>query len=132
MCVRMCVCVRTCVCVRMCVCVCVRICVCAYVCVCVCVCAYVCVCVCVCARMCVCMCVYVLCYVPFVASHRKYHTHTHPTFASLVRIRHVSLCFKLAPNGRYTLVMLPRIVTPYRDSVDGTYDRVTYQKLVTR
>jgi hypothetical protein len=32
----------------------------------------------------------------------------------------------------YTLVTLPRIVTPYRDSVDGTRDRVTYQKLFTR
>jgi len=32
----------------------------------------------------------------------------------------------------YTLVTLPRIVTPYRDSADGTRDRVTYQKLVTR
>jgi len=32
----------------------------------------------------------------------------------------------------YTPVTLPRIVTPYRDSVDGTRDRVTYQKLVTR
>ena len=31
-----------------------------------------------------------------------------------------------------TLVTLPRIVTPYRDSVDGTRDSVTYQKLVTR
>jgi len=31
-----------------------------------------------------------------------------------------------------TLVTLPRIVTPYRDSVDGTRDRVMYQKLVTR
>ena len=35
-------------------------------------------------------------------------------------------------KGRYTLVTLPRIVTPYRDSVDGTRARVTYQKLVTR
>ena len=34
--------------------------------------------------------------------------------------------------GGYTLVTLPRILTPYRDSVDGTRDRVTYQKLVTR
>ena len=34
-------------------------------------------------------------------------------------------------KGGYTLVTLPRIVTPYRDSVDGTRDRVTYQKLVT-
>ena len=32
----------------------------------------------------------------------------------------------------YTLVTLPRIVTPYHDSEDGTRDRVSYQKLVTR
>jgi hypothetical protein len=32
----------------------------------------------------------------------------------------------------YTLVTLPRIVTPYRDSVDGTRARVTYQKFVTQ
>jgi hypothetical protein len=35
-------------------------------------------------------------------------------------------------KGGYTLVTLPRIVTPYRDSVDRTGDRVTYQKLVAR
>jgi len=35
-------------------------------------------------------------------------------------------------KGRSTLVKLPRIVTPYRDSVDGTRAHVTYQKLVTR
>ena len=35
-------------------------------------------------------------------------------------------------KGRYTLVTLPRNVTPYRDSVDGPCDHVTYQKLVTR
>jgi hypothetical protein len=35
--------------------------------------------------------------------------------------------FIFAFNGGYTLVMLPRIVTPYRDSVNGTSDRVTYQ-----
>ena len=35
-------------------------------------------------------------------------------------------------KGGSTLVTLPRIVTPYRGSVDGTRDRVTYQKLVTR
>jgi len=29
----------------------------------------------------------------------------------------------------YTLVTLPRIVTPYRDSVDGTLARVTHQKV---
>jgi hypothetical protein len=31
----------------------------------------------------------------------------------------------------YTLVKLPRTVTPYRDSVYRTRDHVTYQKLVT-
>ena len=35
-------------------------------------------------------------------------------------------------KGGSTLVTLPLIVTPYRDSVDGTRVRVTYQKLVTR
>ena len=35
-------------------------------------------------------------------------------------------------KGGYTLVTLPRIVTRYRDSVDGTRNRVTCQKLVTR
>jgi hypothetical protein len=34
--------------------------------------------------------------------------------------------------GGYTLATLLRIVTPYRDSVDGTLDRVTHQKLVKR
>jgi hypothetical protein len=34
-------------------------------------------------------------------------------------------------SGGYTLVMLPRNVTPYRDSVDESRDHVTYQKLVT-
>jgi len=37
-----------------------------------------------------------------------------------------------ACSGGYTLVTLPRTVTPYRDSVDGTRDHVTYRKLVTR
>ena len=35
-------------------------------------------------------------------------------------------------KARCTLVTLPRNVTPYRDSVDGTCDHVTCQKLVTR
>jgi hypothetical protein len=35
-------------------------------------------------------------------------------------------------KGGFTLVTLPRIVTPYHDSVDGTRARVTYQKFVTR
>jgi hypothetical protein len=39
---------------------------------------------------------------------------------------------KITVKGGYTLVTLPRIVTPYRDSVDGNRARVTYQKLVTR
>jgi hypothetical protein len=39
---------------------------------------------------------------------------------------------RVFPKGGYTLVTLPRIVTPYHNSVDGTRDRVTYQKLVTR
>jgi len=34
-------------------------------------------------------------------------------------------------KGGYALVTLPRIVTLYRDSVDVTRARVTYQKLVT-
>ena len=38
----------------------------------------------------------------------------------------------LRVEGGYTLVTLPRTVTPYRDGVDGTRDRVTYQMLVTR
>jgi hypothetical protein len=36
----------------------------------------------------------------------------------------------IAVKGGYTLVTLLRTVTPYRDSVDGTLDHVTYQKLV--
>jgi hypothetical protein len=39
---------------------------------------------------------------------------------------------KFGPKGGYTLVTLPRNLTPYRDSVDGTRDHVTYQKLVTQ
>jgi len=39
------------------------------------------------------------------------------------------VCTTHPPKGGYTFVTLPRIVTPYRDSVDGTRDRVTYQKL---
>jgi hypothetical protein len=35
-------------------------------------------------------------------------------------------------KGGYTLVTLPRIVTPYRNGVNGARDHVTYQKLVTR
>jgi hypothetical protein len=46
---------------------------------------------------------------------------------------HTCLTFKgRMSKGGYTLVTLPRIVTPYRDSVDETRARVTYQKLVTR
>jgi hypothetical protein len=35
-------------------------------------------------------------------------------------------------KGGYTLVTLPRTVTPYHESMDGISDHVTYQKLVTR
>ena len=38
----------------------------------------------------------------------------------------------IKPKGVYTLVTLPRTVTPYRDSVDRTWDYITYRKLVTR
>ena len=42
-------------------------------------------------------------------------------------------CWHFMPvKGGYTLVTLPRTLTLYRDSVNGTRDRVTYQKLVTR
>ena len=46
----------------------------------------------------------------------------------------VDVCLHLRVKclGGYTLVTLPRIASPYRDSVIGTRDRVTYQKLVTR
>ena len=35
------------------------------------------------------------------------------------------VCVMCIPKGGYKLVTLPRILTPYRDSVDGTHDRVT-------
>jgi len=44
----------------------------------------------------------------------------------------VKLVLSKTSKGGYTLVTLPRIVTPYGDSVDETRARVTYQKLVTR
>ena len=40
--------------------------------------------------------------------------------------------YDLGFKSGYTLVTLPCIVTPYRDNVDETRARVTYQKLVTR
>jgi hypothetical protein len=42
------------------------------------------------------------------------------------------LCPDGNSKGGHTLVTLPRIVTTYRDSVNGTCARVTYQKLVTQ
>jgi len=54
-----------------------------------------------------------------------YREHNSPTFPYIV--------YDItAYKGGYTLVTLPRIVTPYRDLVDETRARVTYQKLVTR
>jgi hypothetical protein len=35
-------------------------------------------------------------------------------------------------KGGYTPVPLPRTVTPYRDSEDGTRDHVTYQKFMLK
>jgi len=40
--------------------------------------------------------------------------------------------FQFECKGGYTLVPLPRIVTPYRDGVDETRARITYRKLVMR
>jgi len=48
-----------------------------------------------------------------------------------MRGAHVNFNVKIYKGG-YTLVTLPRIVTPYRDSVDRTRDRVTYQKKKSR
>jgi len=54
----------------------------------------------------------------------------------IVVLQHKKYCKKLQSSfnskGGSTLVTLPRNLTPYRDSVEGTRDRVTYQKLVTR
>jgi hypothetical protein len=54
--------------------------------------------------------------------------------ALLVFGRCIKRMIRLRPEQVWTcyVVTLPRIVTPYRDSVDGTRDRVMYQKLVTR
>jgi glycosyltransferase A (GT-A) superfamily protein (DUF2064 family) len=43
---------------------------------------------------------------------------------------HCVLFIHLTSKGGYTLVTLPRTIPPYHDSVDGTHDQVTYQKLV--
>jgi hypothetical protein len=51
-------------------------------------------------------------------------------FVQLITTRPIPIGAK--SKGGYTLVTLPRTVTPYRDSVDGAHDHVTYQKLVTR
>jgi hypothetical protein len=44
---------------------------------------------------------------------------------------HVMNVYVATSQSGYTLVTLLRIVTPYRDSVDGTRDLVKYPKLVT-
>jgi hypothetical protein len=44
----------------------------------------------------------------------------------------ISINVAAVTKGGYTLVTLPRIATPYRDSVDETRARVAYQKLVRR
>jgi hypothetical protein len=55
----------------------------------------------------------------------NYHVQQNRLLASILSLTNP---FK----GGYTLVTLPRIVTPYRDSEDGTRGLVTYQKLVMR
>jgi hypothetical protein len=60
---------------------------------------------------------------------------THSEFVLLIALPLQQWLYKrssMLRYGGYTLVTLPRIVTLYRDSVDGTRDRVTYQKFVTR
>jgi hypothetical protein len=53
--------------------------------------------------------------------------------SSVVSFAYMSLyTYIRVTKGGYTFVTLPSIVTPYRDSVEGTRDRVTYQKLLTR
>jgi hypothetical protein len=58
-----------------------------------------------------------------------------PSTTNLLRkmsVTYLSASLLLTSKGGYTLVTLPHITTPYRDSVDGTRDHVTYQKLVMR
>jgi hypothetical protein len=58
----------------------------------------------------------------------NYHPKQDQYHLSAVHILRLCSIFK----GGYTLVMLPRTVTPYRDSVDETCDHIMYQKLVMR
>jgi len=67
-----------------------------------------------------------------IRRHKPHHHrqgHAIPRCGMFQDIAHYSKCQSKAGS---TLVTLPRNVTPYRDSVEGTCDRVTYQKLVTR
>ena len=59
-------------------------------------------------------------------------SYKHATPHSHEETNPIQICTPSTFKDGYTLVTLPRIVTPYRDSVDGTRDSVTYQKLVTR
>jgi len=52
------------------------------------------------------------------------YTNCPDLLSDMTQIRHNRSALK----GGYKLVTLPRIVTPYRDSVDVTRDLVTYQK----
>ena len=72
----------------------------------------------------------------------RHADHSVPCFAELgvlldiILLSHANFFFfhllirlhSLVLKGGYTLVTLRRAVTPYRDSVDGTRDHVTYQK----
>jgi hypothetical protein len=65
----------------------------------------------------------------------------HKIYIYLKYFMYRNYCYILQGTRIYTMfrelkwvhtVKLPRTVTPYRDSVTGTRDHVTYQKLVTR
>jgi hypothetical protein len=71
--------------------------------------------------------------------HTITHTHTHTHTRARARARaqtHTTKSYYIQrtlkvftykdSKGEYTLVTLPRVVTPYRDSVDETRVRVTY------
>jgi len=58
---------------------------------------------------------------------------SHTTIKITTRLENAALTGNQTPiiqllhQGGYRLVTLPRIVTPHRDSVDGTRDHITYQ-----
>ena len=57
---------------------------------------------------------------------------TLPTFTKCQYVTSLTGLLTGIRKASYMLATLPRTVKPYRDSVDGTRDRVTYRELVTR